>query len=178
MQLWLDVRPAVLDEIISLDGPGDVQTDFCGSCLNRKTTPPLYRCLECSYGLLFCGECVVRSHQALPLHRLEVHFICTHHPFITLTPSAVLEGWFFDRVISTFSRICLSSWARRCACPMDHPLTISLSLTLNGWHKLQVRFCACGTSTSQPEHYHQLLRMRWYPASFQPSSNRVHLRPS
>ena len=71
MLSWLDVRPFVLDEIISLDGPGNVQMDLCGLCLNRKTTP-LHRCLECSYGLLFCGECAVRSHQALPLHRLEV----------------------------------------------------------------------------------------------------------
>jgi hypothetical protein len=71
MQSWLDVRSAVLDEIISLDGPGDVPADLCSSCLGHKETP-MYRCLECSYGLLFCGECAVRSHQTLPLHRLEV----------------------------------------------------------------------------------------------------------
>ena len=80
MESWLDLRPIVLDEIISLDGPGDMRTDLCGLCLNRKMTP-LYRCLECSYGLLFCGECAVASHQALPLHRLEVRLFHMHmHP--------------------------------------------------------------------------------------------------
>ena len=71
MYSWLNVRPDVLDEIISLDGPGDAQTDLCSSCLVHKTTT-LYRCLECSYGLLFCRECAIKSHRALPLHRFEV----------------------------------------------------------------------------------------------------------
>ena len=71
MKSWLNVRPVVLDEMIRLDGPGDVQADICGLCLDRGTAP-LYRCLECSYGLLFCGECVMRLHRASPLHRLEV----------------------------------------------------------------------------------------------------------
>jgi len=71
MWSWLDVRSTVLDEIISLDGPGDIQTNLCSSCSNPESIP-LYRCLECSYGLLFCGGCVIKLHQVLPLHRLEV----------------------------------------------------------------------------------------------------------
>ena len=73
MQSWLIMQSAVLDDIISLDGPGDAEVDLCGSCLSRESAP-LYRCLECSYGLLFCRECIVKSHQNLPLHRLEVRF--------------------------------------------------------------------------------------------------------
>ena len=69
------MRSVVLDEIIGLNGPGDAQTDFCGSCLTIKTTL-LYCCLECSYGLLLCKDCTVVSHQALPLHQLEV---CLFH---------------------------------------------------------------------------------------------------
>lgn len=65
------MRAPVLDEIISLDGPGDSHVDLCASCLSRESTH-FYRCLECSHGSLFCGECLVKSHQALPLHRLEV----------------------------------------------------------------------------------------------------------
>jgi hypothetical protein len=166
MESWLNVRPDVLDEIISLDGPGDVQTDFCGSCLNRDVSP-LYRCLECSYGLLFCRECTVESHRALPLHRLEVCLFraCT-------TPSSYshhLQCWrdgFFDREsLHALGFVCHLGH-RGAACPMDPPPHDIIIINANGWHKLQVRFCTCGTSTSRPGHYHQLLRMRWYPASF------------
>ena len=71
MLTWLDVRSTVLDEMVTLDGPGSHQLDSCGSCGDSQTTS-LYRCLECSYTLLCCGECVLKSHTALPLHRLEV----------------------------------------------------------------------------------------------------------
>jgi len=39
-------------------------------------------------------------------------------------------------------------------------------IDINGWHTLQVAFCNCGASNVTYEHYRQLLRMRWYPTSF------------
>ena len=76
MLTWLDVRSTVLDEMITLDGPGSHQLDSCNLCGDNQTTS-LYRCLECSYALPCCGECVLKSHTTLPLHRLEVslHFL-------------------------------------------------------------------------------------------------------
>jgi len=52
------------------------------------------------------------------------------------------------------------------ACPVESQSYDLLIVDINGWHKVQVKFCACGSSTSRPERYRQLLRMRWYPASF------------
>ena len=92
MQSWIDLQSTILDEIISLDGLGEAQQDTCGSCLSRESTP-LYRCLECSYGLLVCGDCVVKSHKVLPLHRLEVCFLL-RPLLIILTSFVALEGWF------------------------------------------------------------------------------------
>jgi hypothetical protein len=37
---------------------------------------------------------------------------------------------------------------------------------MNGWHKVRVHFCTCDTDIPWNERYRQLLRMRWYPASF------------
>ena len=71
MRTWLNVQSIVLDEIVTRDGPGDNRLDFCNSCGTDQETP-LYRCLECSYGLLYCSECTLKSHSVLPLHRLEV----------------------------------------------------------------------------------------------------------
>jgi len=49
---------------------------------------------------------------------------------------------------------------------MDSPLHQLTIIDINGWHKLQVRFCKCEASNVSHERYRQLLRMRWYPASF------------
>ena len=37
---------------------------------------------------------------------------------------------------------------------------------MNGWHDVRVTFCKCDTKIPWDERYRQLLRMRWYPASF------------
>ena len=166
MQLWLDVRPVVLDEMISLDGPGEIQTNICGSCLNRGANP-LYRCLECSYGLLFCGECAVRSHLVLPLHRLEV---CSLHRCGHTPRSCYSQCWkdgFFDRTsLRSLGFVCHLGHGGA-ACPVESPPHDLVVVDTNGWHKLQVVFCSCSMpGTPQTEHYRQLLRIRWYPASF------------
>jgi hypothetical protein len=51
-------------------------------------------------------------------------------------------------------------------CPGE-PSTCNLTVfDMNGWHKVRVVFCTCDTITPWDQHYRQLLRMRWYPASF------------
>jgi hypothetical protein len=71
MHSWLNVRSVVLDEMVSLDGQGNLDLDLCNLCLDCQSTP-LYRCLECSHSSLYCRECIVELHGMLPLHRLEV----------------------------------------------------------------------------------------------------------
>ena len=71
MRTWQGVESTVLDDMVTLDGPGSSQLNVCNSCKNEQATPR-YRCLECSYGLLYCSECILKRHTALPLHRLEV----------------------------------------------------------------------------------------------------------
>ena len=167
MQSWLDVRSIVLDEMITLDGPGDIQTDLCSSCSGYNSTP-LYRCLECSYCLLFCGECIVDLHQALPLHHIEVSpslsLPCSFSP-----RSHCLQCWkdgFFDRAsLHSIGFICHLGHGGT-ACPANSQPHNILVIDINGWHKLRVGFCTCGANAPWHERYRQLLRMRWYPASF------------
>lgn len=170
MRSWLDVRSTVLDEIISLDGPGDIRIDLCSSCSDLESTS-LYRCLECSYGSLFCGGCIVNLHQALPLHRLEVRGLSlTRSPARSFSPRPYpLQCWnggFFDRAsLHSIGFICHLGHGGD-ACPIDSKPHDILVVDVNGWHKLRVRFCTCGISTPWNERYRQLLRMGWYPASF------------
>ena len=41
-----------------------------------------------------------------------------------------------------------------------------LIIGLNGAHHVNVQFCGCEKTPGWVEHYRQLLRMRWFPASF------------
>lgn len=74
MHSWLNMQPAVLDEIVSLDGPGTSCLDLCNLCSNSQPAP-LYRCLKCSYSPLYCSGCIVKLHKMLPLHRLEASLL-------------------------------------------------------------------------------------------------------
>ena len=69
MYSWLDVRSNVIDEVVCLDGPGDLHLDLCASCLDHQPTS-LYRCLKCSHSSLYCDGCIVELHRALPLHQI------------------------------------------------------------------------------------------------------------
>lgn len=166
MRSWLDLRSTILEEMISLDGPGDNQTDTCSSCSDGKSGP-LYRCLECSHGLLSCGPCVRNSHQMLPLHRLEV---CPFPPRLFFpSHSRHLQSWengFFNQVSLRSIGLVCNLGHGGAPCPMDSTPHELLIIDMNGWHKVQVRFCTCGESTPWHERYLQLLRIRWYPASF------------
>jgi len=51
-------------------------------------------------------------------------------------------------------------------CPANSPHRQLTVIDVNGWHKVRVVFCKCGASGVSHEHYRQLIRMRWYPASF------------
>ena len=51
-------------------------------------------------------------------------------------------------------------------CPIaSKPYNITI-IDVNGWHKMRVRFCTCNTNIPWNERYRQLIKMHWYPASF------------
>jgi len=164
MQTWLDVRSMVLDEMVTLDGTGNHRLDSCGSCGNNQTSS-LYRCLECSYTLLCCSECILKSHTALPLHRLEVSPCFLAHWSYTHRFQCWEDGFFNRTSLHSLGYICHLGHDGN-TCPTGSPPQLLTLIDLNGWHNVQVSFCKCSASGVSCEHYRQLLRMRWYPASF------------
>lgn len=53
------------------------------------------------------------------------------------------------------------------ACPSSDSGTPTLVIDTNGVHRVNVHFCACTEDAQWVENYRQLLRIGWYPASFQ-----------
>jgi hypothetical protein len=96
---WLNVRSTVIDDMITLDGPGNKQLNSCKSCANNQAQP-LYRCRECAYSLLYCGECILKAHAALPLHRLEVPSYSSIHAIFVLNASSAGRKDFSIRPLS------------------------------------------------------------------------------
>lgn len=162
MRTWLDVESTVRDELVALDGPGNRRLDACGTCGSDQVTP-LYRCLECSYGILRCSECVLKSHTELPLHRLEVCLI-SYLSFYAHYTQCWKDG-FFDRASLNSLGYVFHLGHGGEVCPADSSPSQLTIIDANGWHKLYVRYCKCGASGVSHEHYRQLLRERWYPAS-------------
>lgn len=53
-------------------------------------------------------------------------------------------------------------------CPsLDSAFKKVLIIDLSGAHYINIQFCACRDTPEWVEHYRQMLRMRWYPASFE-----------
>lgn len=82
MEQWLQHRPAVLDELLRLNGLGDALNTpgHCADCLNALAR---FRCTDCFGGTMCCSACILLSHRNLPLHRLQVRRM-PHHPDLRL----------------------------------------------------------------------------------------------
>ena len=62
-------RELTLDEMLRLEGRGAYASSPCAEC---SAPCPLYRCLECFSGELFCPECIRSVHRRSPFHAVEV----------------------------------------------------------------------------------------------------------
>lgn len=72
MEYWrLHDRTVVLDEMLRHDGLGDA-FDGLGPCPNCYGRQALFKCNDCSEGIIRCSACTVSSHRSSPLHRIEV----------------------------------------------------------------------------------------------------------
>ena len=71
MEIWLQHRQVVLDELLRLDGLGNALNSprLCPDCSNN---PAELRCRDCVGEIMRCSACILSSHRNLPLHRLQV----------------------------------------------------------------------------------------------------------
>ena len=67
---WLAHRSIMLDELLRIDGLGDLTAlETCTKCTELAGE---YRCKDCFGGNMYCSGCIVSAHHQLPLHRLQV----------------------------------------------------------------------------------------------------------
>ena len=86
-------------------------------------------------------------------------------------PSLILgqvwNGGFFKRTSLNDLGHCFYIGHQYTTCPSESRTQVVLVIDTNGVHHVNVQFCACTEDAQWVEKYRQLLRVGWYPASFQ-----------
>ncbi|KAG9218105.1 hypothetical protein CCMSSC00406_0010126 [Pleurotus cornucopiae] len=140
-----------LMEFVRLEGPGAITTSKCGACdLDIKDGLP-YRCKDCFSGLLLCEGCLLRAHYEHPLHVIEKW-----------------DGRCFKRsTLRDAGLIVQLGHTPGEACACYNTVNEFVVLHVNGIHVLTIRFCACDEVHGHGSPRQQLLRRRWFPATFE-----------
>ncbi|TDL16540.1 hypothetical protein BD410DRAFT_816721 [Rickenella mellea] len=144
---WLNHRSEYLDELLRHDGCADhpIGQPCRGTgCMNE----PLFRCVDCLGGLMYCRECIKKQHQRMPLHRIQRW-----------------TGTFYEKtsLCAIGLRVQLGHGGDTCTKPhASRPITV---IDTSGIHDVNVDYCECGQSSSGSSPRVQLLRMRWFPAT-------------
>ncbi|KAJ6609627.1 hypothetical protein B0H10DRAFT_2297035 [Mycena sp. CBHHK59/15] len=141
-------REDFLDELIRHDGRGEYidQTVCAGE--GCETTDAPFRCIDCFHGRLYCKECMVKVHQRMPLHHVEMW-----------------KGTCFKRcTLKTLGlRIQLGHLlGQRCSNPARAAGDDFVIVNSHTIDEAGLDYCNCGQSKPRPI---QLLRMRLYPAT-------------
>ncbi|KAJ6506403.1 hypothetical protein C8R47DRAFT_1241797 [Mycena vitilis] len=142
-------RVLFLDELLRQDGRGEYagQTK-CGLKGCKSGLALNFRCKDCLHGCMYCKECVVKTHQNLPLHHIEEW---ANERFKKRTLKSLLV------------RIQLGHLPPEvCGNPIPAPGDAFVIVNSHTIDEVGLDFCGCGQAKPRPV---QLLRMRLYPAT-------------
>ncbi|KAG6373515.1 hypothetical protein JVT61DRAFT_6151 [Boletus reticuloceps] len=145
IHVWLQERPAVLDELIKLEGRGCVEHWATCQCGRQD---PIYRCRECFTVYFLCKECIVQLHLNHPLHHIE-HWT---------------NGYLIRTTLKHLGlRIQLGHKPGE-TCPNRQPAYDDdfVVIDVHAVHAVALDFCGCERAAC---HYKQLLRARWFLAT-------------
>lgn len=85
---------------------------------------------------------------------------------LILTAPEVWQDGFYQRTSLCELGLCFYIGHRHTPCPSAKPFQRILVVDLNGAHHVNAQFCECNETPGWVEHYRQLLRVAWYPTSF------------
>ncbi|KAG6809300.1 hypothetical protein H0H92_000769 [Tricholoma furcatifolium] len=148
MKHWLPERDQFLEELLTLEGRGHQVLQHCPDC-QTEIIGQAFECLDCYGRLLLCKDCLVKSHQGTPFHRIRewnsVFFIKASLKSLGL------------RIQLGHPRGCL------CSNPQVSPGDDFVVIDTSGIHEIGLDFCGCGQFNQL--HMVQLLLHHLYPAT-------------
>ena len=138
----------------------------CGNCM---TPQALFRCIDCFAESLFCGECLLLLHHREPFHHLQVH------PSSSVSRiqhnSDLFQRWTGTHFVRTTLKDLGAIFhlghnhGSSCAVPSS-PISLTV-FDVTGVHTLTITYCECKPNISATPPRVQLLRARWFPATWQ-----------
>ncbi|KAI0682359.1 hypothetical protein C8T65DRAFT_597017, partial [Cerioporus squamosus] len=145
--LWSHHVDEYLAELLRLEGRGEHTGGCCTRC--GQAGAGIYRCDDCANTSMFCAGCIVADHVSNPLHRIKWQ------------PS----GWFQRSSLKSLGlRVQLGHEpGNKCWNPKRAFGDDFFVLDVSGIHEVGVDFCGCQRALP---HFMQLLRARWYPATY------------
>ncbi|KAF9779699.1 hypothetical protein BJ322DRAFT_1012771 [Thelephora terrestris] len=144
MKQWLQHRSTFLDELLRLDGLGDASNSSI-PCPDCSRHPATFKCNSCFGGTMRCSACTVSFHRNLPLHKIQ--------------------RWHGGRLEERLLRVPTGPDRRSPSAGVALTETKHIFVVdLSGYHSVRIRFCTC-PHTAFLDHFRQLLRVRWFPAS-------------
>jgi CxC2 like cysteine cluster associated with KDZ transposases len=165
MREWLqNYRQYFLEEMVRRDGLGGFEElPLCYDCKDHSGSA---RCIDCFGDALLCPQCIVKAHQHLLRDRIEVSIsdACMHCNLDIYPFQQWLDGYFQCTSLVELGFI-VHLGHEGASCPVPLPVDdLVVVFDVNSMHSLNLEYCGCSRSC-HVEHYHQLLRAGWYPAT-------------
>lgn len=163
MLTWAEHRDEYLDEMLRLEGRGyPAIYSNCGRC---GRADPTYRCAQqmCHGPSLFCQQCIVDKHAALPTHWIEVSAEIIIIVF-QLNHEQEWNGAFFKRrSLKDLGLVVHLGHPVGTACGTPVKANVDfVVIDVSGIHNVALTFCECD---SRIERRQQLMRVAWWPAT-------------
>lgn len=112
-----------------------------------------------------CSHLMLRAHQSLPLHRIEVCSLCLHVCIPSRNYLKVWNGRYFEATTLKTLGLTIQLGHHGVECPM--PATGPSAFTVihvNGIHDVNIAFCGCSKSVGICR-WRQLMRIGWFPST-------------
>ncbi|KAL1738015.1 hypothetical protein HDZ31DRAFT_15940, partial [Schizophyllum fasciatum] len=132
------------------EGRGNEAGRSCPGCKSSSRSPPIYRCITCFGGGMYCHTCCVESHARHPFCRIEKW-----------------NGTFFESVALVDLGLVIQLGhpeGELCVLPRRGNVDFTV-IHVNGLHTVAVDFCDCRPGEQAVPYREQLLHRRLLPAT-------------
>lgn len=147
---------------MALEGRGE----YALKCTGCTTGSPDYRCRDCIYGAVYCQSCILTIHERSPLHAIEVSLYSITRKADTKSYSCQSwNGSHFERTSlqALGLRVQLGHAPhRKCSAKVAGHKHFAV-IHSNGIHRVSINYCHCRATAV--DHWRQLLRIGWWPAT-------------
>lgn len=161
----MELRDEFIDEMMRHESPGDLNR-CCTMCSAPNAD---LRCLDCLSPGMTCQACLVAAHSHGILHRIQVSPL-SHEQRLSrsqLRPQRWTGMFFVAESLSNLGIVYQLDHhiGERCKLPST-PTELTL-FDISGVHIVHVTYCFCNNAGPHALRRIQLIRMRWFPATWE-----------